>query len=88
MVSPTDRTCPECGTTMQPTEKHEIVIDVCPECNGVYLDGGELQSIVDEVREERNEIKALFEDDHKHGKRKKKKSKSVEVLEGILSGLE
>lgn len=37
--------CPECGNTMdrlQDDEQTHITLDVCPECEGIFLDAGEL----------------------------------------------
>jgi hypothetical protein len=38
-------TCPVDGTTMVKENKHEIIIDRCPKCNGVWLDAGEIDAI-------------------------------------------
>ncbi|MBN2370523.1 MAG: zf-TFIIB domain-containing protein [Vicinamibacteria bacterium] len=42
--------CPQCpdGPVMEKVESHEdrrVVMDLCPVCKGVWLDGGELQAI-------------------------------------------
>jgi hypothetical protein len=39
------RACPIDGTPMSKSIAHLIVIDRCPECQGVWLDGGELEKI-------------------------------------------
>ena len=39
------RTCPVDGAEMGKEIAHMIVIDRCPECRGVWLDGGELEKI-------------------------------------------
>jgi len=38
--------CPKCGTAMREREKGEIIIDICPNCRGVFLDAGELEKLV------------------------------------------
>jgi Zn-finger nucleic acid-binding protein len=38
--------CPKCQNTMREREKGEVVIDVCPGCQGVWLDRGELEKLV------------------------------------------
>ncbi len=39
------RTCPIDGKAMSKEIAHMIVIDRCPECHGVWLDGGELERL-------------------------------------------
>ena len=35
--------CPKCGGTLAEKEHHNVKIDVCPDCKGVWLDAGELE---------------------------------------------
>jgi uncharacterized protein with PIN domain len=35
--------CPKCGANLTEREYHQIKIDVCPECNGLWLDAGEME---------------------------------------------
>lgn len=40
--------CPRCGSTLlcqRYSSEHELMIDICGECNGVYLDKGELYKV-------------------------------------------
>ena len=46
-VSPAALTCPKCGTEMRPYERNGIVIDQCLGCRGIFLDRGELESLID-----------------------------------------
>jgi len=39
------RACPIDGTTMCKEIAHVVVIDRCPTCSGVWLDGGELDKM-------------------------------------------
>jgi Zn-finger nucleic acid-binding protein len=39
--------CPKCAASMRAVERSRIVIDVCTECRGVYLDRGELERLID-----------------------------------------
>ena len=41
----TQRPCPVDGETMKKEVAHMIVIDRCPKCQGVWLDGGELERL-------------------------------------------
>jgi len=43
------RTCPVDGTPMSKAIAHMLVIDRCPTCRGVWLDGDELDQIKDDV---------------------------------------
>jgi hypothetical protein len=45
------RKCPIDGATMQKEISFLIVIDRCPTCSGVWLDGGELERISSDVEE-------------------------------------
>ncbi|MFQ5857003.1 MAG: zf-TFIIB domain-containing protein [Anaerolineae bacterium] len=38
--------CPVCDIRMKEIEKLGILIDICPECKGVWLDRGKLEEIV------------------------------------------
>lgn len=35
--------CPRDGTTLVARESHHVTIDVCPQCDGIWLDKGELE---------------------------------------------
>ena len=37
--------CPKCQIPMREREKDDLVIDVCPQCRGVWLDAGELEKL-------------------------------------------
>lgn len=39
--------CPRCRDDLRQTERTGVVIDFCPRCRGVWLDGGELEKIID-----------------------------------------
>ncbi|MDR9854289.1 zf-TFIIB domain-containing protein [Paenibacillus sp. VCA1] len=46
--------CPICeDSRMKEVEKNGILIDICPTCKGVWLDRGELDKLMANVREER-----------------------------------
>lgn len=42
--------CPNDATTLLMSERHGVEIDYCPSCRGVWLDRGELDKILDQVR--------------------------------------
>ena len=35
--------CPKCGADMKEVDHGPVKVDVCPECNGMFLDAGEMQ---------------------------------------------
>ena len=37
--------CPKCQTTMREREKEDVIMDVCPNCRGIWLDAGELEKL-------------------------------------------
>ena len=39
--------CPVDGTTLLMTSRHDVEIDYCPDCRGVWLDRGELDKLID-----------------------------------------
>lgn len=39
--------CPLCGVPMREVNRRGVKIDVCPECRGVWLDGGELERLLE-----------------------------------------
>ncbi|MDW7672999.1 MAG: zf-TFIIB domain-containing protein [Bacillota bacterium] len=44
--------CPVCdGIKMREVEKEGVLIDICPQCKGVWLDRGELDKLMSDVRE-------------------------------------
>lgn len=38
--------CPLCDVQMREVERRGVMIDVCPECRGVWLDRGELEKLL------------------------------------------
>lgn len=41
--------CPNCNETLLMTERHQVEIDYCPSCRGIWLDKGELDKLMDYV---------------------------------------
>jgi len=55
--------CPICNDVrMREVEKDRVTIDVCPNCKGVWLDRGELEKLMSEVRQERQEYNDWYEE--------------------------
>ena len=38
--------CPKCGHDLKTEEFHDIQIDRCPNCHGVWFDAGEVDTII------------------------------------------
>jgi Zn-finger nucleic acid-binding protein len=38
------RACPQCAIKLEPVNVDDVVIDVCPQCGGVWLDHGEYKA--------------------------------------------
>lgn len=69
--------CPVCdNVTLREVEKEGILIDVCPSCKGVWLDRGELEKILQGVREVRPVFNQWYEgrddDDDDDDKRRRR----------------
>lgn len=39
--------CPSCDGPMNPVERRGVIIDLCRDCKGVFLDRGELDKLLD-----------------------------------------
>ena len=37
--------CPKCGADLTERELDRVKVDVCPECNGVWFDAGEIEML-------------------------------------------
>ena len=37
--------CPHDGAAMEPSEAGPVIIDTCPSCRGIWLDGGEITAL-------------------------------------------
>ncbi|OBR65063.1 hypothetical protein A7K91_05755 [Paenibacillus oryzae] len=52
--------CPVCDDVrMREVVKDDVLIDVCPDCKGVWLDRGELEKLMQGVREVRDDYERL-----------------------------
>ncbi|WP_028559538.1 zf-TFIIB domain-containing protein [Paenibacillus pinihumi] len=55
--------CPVCDNVkMREVEKDGILIDICPSCKGVWLDRGELEKLMEGVREVREPFNKWYEE--------------------------
>lgn len=65
--------CPQCTEELHITEKKGIEIDYCKTCRGVWLDGGELEKIIERTIQTEMHYKGGDDhyDDYKHKEHKK-----------------
>lgn len=57
--------CPVCNDVrMREVEKDNVLIDVCPDCKGVWLDRGELEKLLQGVHEVRQEYERMEQQMH------------------------
>jgi len=42
--------CPRCNIDMKKLVKHDVVIDICKKCGGMWVDKGELEKLASEVK--------------------------------------
>ncbi len=86
--------CPICHIDMLEKPKYGVMIDICPRCNGIWLDRGELQKIISLAREFEDEHESLYElyrkhpeyhhHYYKHYHHKKKKHPLFKLIEEIF----
>lgn len=59
--------CPKCNVDMRQARKEGVIIDVCPQCRGIWLDHGELEKIMHEAQNVMVEYDELYNyyDGHK-----------------------
>ncbi|MDF2669493.1 MAG: hypothetical protein K0R67_1799 [Paenibacillus sp.] len=70
--------CPVChDTRMREVEKDGILIDVCPDCKGVWLDRGELEKLMVGVREFRQEYDREVSDNNRYREQRPEQQRPV-----------
>lgn len=45
--------CPSCDEPMNPVERRGVIIELCRDCEGVFLDRGELDKLLDAAEADR-----------------------------------
>ena len=73
--------CPTCvDVELQEIKKESVLIDVCPTCKGIWLDRGELETIVRELKKDRTKKPGPGTS----SKKDKKETTMLEVLSDVL----
>lgn len=63
--------CPVCKEAMVVLELDQVEIDYCTSCQGIWLDAGELELLLDDENE-RTKILETLHEDHEHPERQYK----------------
>ena len=82
--------CPNCHVGMKEISRENVLIDMCPQCNGVWLDRGELQKLLEVNRQEQVGSERQYQpehsasyrqDDRQHHDKYRKKSKMESIFD-------
>ena len=76
--------CPACASELRIAERHNVEIDYCPQCRGVWLERGELDKIIERAtptpsrwsREEDDALAYRRRDDDEYDERKGRRRRS------------
>jgi len=79
--------CPVCDELMVVLELEEIEIDYCTECEGIWLDGGELELLLEETSE-KEELLSSFKIEKNSGEEKIRCPICLRKMEKVLVGKE
>jgi Zn-finger nucleic acid-binding protein len=52
--------CPKCEVRLEQIYMHEIPIEKCPQCDGVWLDKGEMELIAEHERSEQGWLSKML----------------------------
>ena len=77
--------CPKCKEPMIVLEINEVEIDHCLSCKGVWLDGGELELLL-ETANKKNELLSSFEIDKETKEEKRRCPICLKYMEKVLCG--
>lgn len=62
---PCHMVCPKCGAQLDQVELYAIPIERCPDCQGIFLDAGELELIMDREKNKESWLGRLFKSGQK-----------------------
>ncbi|MFY9233175.1 MAG: zf-TFIIB domain-containing protein [Fimbriimonadaceae bacterium] len=60
--------CPKCQTMMRERERETVVMDICPTCEGIWLDKGELEKLTQMESAYRRPVRPDDDDDDDDGR--------------------
>lgn len=76
--------CPNCDGGMREVDRNGVHIDVCTQCRGVWLDRGEMEKLLGEVRRIESDYEHERETYARHQKKPYKKESKLERLFDIF----
>jgi Zn-finger nucleic acid-binding protein len=79
--------CPVCDSPLIILELNNVEIDHCTKCQGIWLDGGELEILLEDSSH-KNELLASFEVDNKNAEKKLKCPICRKKMDKVLCGKE
>ena len=79
--------CPVCDNPLIILELNNVEVDHCTNCNGLWLDGGELEILL-ESSSHKNDVLASFIVDNKNSEKKLKCPICRKKMEKVLCGKE
>lgn len=79
--------CPVCDELMIVLELDQIEIDYCTECEGVWLDGGELELLLEEAFE-KEKLLSSFRINKNSGEKKVRCPICLKKMEKVMVGIE
>lgn|GEM_PF-1298162 len=59
--------CPRCHGALDERERDGVIVDVCHDCRGIWLDRGELEKLIARASREFNETAPRRDDTPSHG---------------------
>jgi Zn-finger nucleic acid-binding protein len=77
--------CPVCNELMIVLELDQIEIDYCTECEGIWLDGGELELLLEEASG-KEKLLSSFKVDDSSGEKKVRCPICLKKMEKVLAG--
>lgn len=77
--------CPVCDDILlEEIERGNVMIDVCSNCKGIWLDRGELEKIIQGLKEDKDDTLSYKRNKGKEYGSSEKKSTMLDVLGDVL----
>lgn len=57
--------CPRCNSSLVEVSKEGVLVDICANCRGVWLDRGELEKLMSSSKQFYHEYHDIFKSHHK-----------------------
>lgn len=73
--------CPSCQAGMQEINRNGVLIDICGQCRGVWLDRGELEKLLGSVRHVEDQWHRESEEHYRHHGKPYHKKKKFDIFD-------